>query len=52
MELLKPYNDFVFKRIFGSEENKNEVLLHFLNEAVKETELKPFTKSYPTKYVY
>ncbi|MEN9405740.1 MAG: hypothetical protein RLZ12_24 [Bacillota bacterium] len=37
MELLKPYNDFVFKRIFGSEENKNEVLLNFLNVVVRRT---------------
>jgi predicted transposase/invertase (TIGR01784 family) len=42
-EPLKPYIDFVFKRIFGSEENKDEVLLNFLNEGVRETEPKPFT---------
>jgi predicted transposase/invertase (TIGR01784 family) len=42
-EPLKPYIDFVFKRIFGSEENKDEVLLNFLNEGIRETEPKPFT---------
>lgn len=42
-EMLSPQNDFVFKRIFGTEENKNDVLLHFLNESLKETEPKPFT---------
>ncbi len=30
MELLNPRNDFLFKRIFGSEENR-DLLLHFLN---------------------
>lgn len=30
MELLKPTVDFVFKRIFGTEENK-DVLVDFLN---------------------
>lgn len=29
-DLLDPKNDFVFKRIFGSEENK-DILLAFLN---------------------
>jgi predicted transposase/invertase (TIGR01784 family) len=41
--LLSPQNDFVFKRIFGTEENKNDVLLNFLNESLKETEPTPFT---------
>ncbi|OPH46620.1 hypothetical protein BC351_14125 [Paenibacillus ferrarius] len=41
-QLLKPFVDFVFKKIFGSEENKDEVLLNFLNEALRETEPKPF----------
>ncbi|SCW70925.1 conserved hypothetical protein (putative transposase or invertase) [Paenibacillus tianmuensis] len=41
-ELLEPSVDFVFKQIFGSEENKDEVLLNFLNEALRETEPKPF----------
>lgn len=41
-ELLEPTVDFVFKQIFGSEENKDEVLLNFLNEALRETEPKPF----------
>ena len=30
MELLNPRNDFLFKRVFGSEENR-DLLLHFLN---------------------
>ncbi|MGG0824160.1 Rpn family recombination-promoting nuclease/putative transposase [Paenibacillus turicensis] len=34
-ELLNPSNDFVFKRIFGSEENK-DVLLAFLNRTFME----------------
>ncbi len=33
MDLLDPKVDFVFKRIFGSEENK-DVLLRFLNDAL------------------
>jgi predicted transposase/invertase (TIGR01784 family) len=41
-DLLEPTVDFVFKQIFGSEENKDEVLLNFLNEALRETEPKPF----------
>lgn len=40
--LLDPSVDFIFKRIFGSEENKDEVLLNFLNEALRETEPQPF----------
>lgn len=36
-QLFDPKNDFVFKRIFGSEENK-DVLLAFLNETLKDTE--------------
>lgn len=43
LETLDPKNDFVFKRIFGSEENKS-VLLAFLNEVRKETEQRPLTK--------
>jgi len=42
IELLEPTVDFVFKQIFGSEENKDEVLLNFVNEALRETEPKPF----------
>jgi predicted transposase/invertase (TIGR01784 family) len=42
-ELLDPKVDFVFKRIFGSEENK-DVLLAFLNEALKETEQRRLAK--------
>lgn len=34
-DLLDPKNDFVFKRIFGSEENK-DVLLAFLNRTFQE----------------
>jgi predicted transposase/invertase (TIGR01784 family) len=41
-DLLRPSLDFVFKGIFGTEENKDEVLLNFINEAVRETEPKPF----------
>jgi hypothetical protein len=41
-KLLRPSLDFVFKGIFGTEENKDEVLLHFINEAVRETEPKLF----------
>ncbi len=36
MDLLDPKVDFVFKRIFGSEENK-DVLLRFLNDALTES---------------
>ncbi|GGG10901.1 hypothetical protein GCM10010912_64160 [Paenibacillus albidus] len=35
-ELLDPRNDFVFKRVFGSEDNK-DVLLAFLNRTFKES---------------
>jgi predicted transposase/invertase (TIGR01784 family) len=42
-DLLRPSLDFVFKRIFGSEENKDEVLLNFLNLTLRKTEPKPFT---------
>jgi predicted transposase/invertase (TIGR01784 family) len=42
-KLLRPSLDFVFKGIFGTEENKNEVLLNFLNVAFRNTEPKPFT---------
>jgi predicted transposase/invertase (TIGR01784 family) len=42
-DLLDPKVDFVFKRIFGSEENK-DVLLAFLNETLKETENRRLTK--------
>ncbi|MDF2653129.1 MAG: hypothetical protein K0Q73_8934, partial [Paenibacillus sp.] len=34
--LLDPRNDFVFKRIFGSEDNK-DILLAFLNRTFMET---------------
>lgn len=43
-ELLPPYSDFVFKQIFGNEDTKDEVLLNFLNEALRETEPKPFVR--------
>jgi predicted transposase/invertase (TIGR01784 family) len=42
-DYLDPKVDFVFKRIFGSEENK-DVLLAFLNAALRETEPKPLTQ--------
>jgi predicted transposase/invertase (TIGR01784 family) len=42
-DLLRPSLDFVFKGIFGTEENKDEVLLNFLNLAFRKTEPKPFT---------
>ncbi|WP_127484093.1 Rpn family recombination-promoting nuclease/putative transposase [Paenibacillus ehimensis] len=42
-ELLDPRNDFVFKRIFGSEENK-DVLLAFLNHTFMEAGEPPLTE--------
>lgn len=42
-ELLDPRNDFVFKRIFGSEENK-DVLLAFLNRTFAEAGEQPLTE--------
>jgi predicted transposase/invertase (TIGR01784 family) len=42
-DLLDPKNDFVFKRIFGSEENK-DVLLAFLNLTFKEAGEPPLTE--------
>jgi predicted transposase/invertase (TIGR01784 family) len=42
-DLQKPYVDFTFKRIFGSEETKNTVLLPFLNEILRKTEVTPLT---------
>ncbi|MEK3913023.1 Rpn family recombination-promoting nuclease/putative transposase [Paenibacillus sp. FSL H7-0331] len=42
-ELLDPKNDFVFKRIFGSEENK-DVLLAFLNNTFIEAGEPPLTE--------
>ncbi|WP_341278568.1 Rpn family recombination-promoting nuclease/putative transposase [Paenibacillus sp. FSL H8-0537] len=42
-ELLDPRNDFVFKRIFGSEENK-DVLLAFLNRTFAESNEPPLTE--------
>ncbi|TBL75722.1 Rpn family recombination-promoting nuclease/putative transposase [Paenibacillus thalictri] len=42
-ELLDPRNDFLFKRIFGSEENK-DVLLAFLNTTFVETGAQPLTE--------
>lgn len=41
-ELLDPRNDFVFKRIFGSEDNK-DVLLAFLNPTFAESGESPLT---------
>ncbi|MEI2283980.1 conserved hypothetical protein (putative transposase or invertase) [Paenibacillus polysaccharolyticus] len=42
-DLLDPRNDFVFKRIFGSEENK-DVLLVFLNRTFAESGDPPLTE--------
>ncbi len=42
-ELLDPRNDFVFKRILGSEENK-DVLLAFLNRTFSESGEAPLTE--------
>lgn len=42
-DLLDPKNDFVFKRIFGSEENK-DVLLTFLNTTFVEAGEPPLTE--------
>jgi predicted transposase/invertase (TIGR01784 family) len=42
MDVLDPKVDFVFKKIFGSEENK-DVLLSFLNDTLKKTEQQPLT---------
>ncbi|WP_419891555.1 Rpn family recombination-promoting nuclease/putative transposase [Paenibacillus xylanexedens] len=42
-DLLDPRNDFVFKRIFGSEENK-DVLLVFLNRTFAESGEQPLTE--------
>ncbi|OUS74864.1 hypothetical protein B1748_19985 [Paenibacillus sp. MY03] len=42
-ELLDPKNDFVFKRIFGSEENK-DILLAFLNRTFLEAGEPPLTE--------
>ncbi|KRF03785.1 hypothetical protein ASG89_03240 [Paenibacillus sp. Soil766] len=42
-DLLDPKNDFVFKRIFGSEENK-DVLLAFLNCTFQEAGEQPLTE--------
>lgn len=42
-DLLDPKNDFVFKRIFGSEENK-DVLLAFLNRTFQEAGEPPLTE--------
>lgn len=42
MELLDPRNDFLFKRIFGSEENR-DVLLAFLNRTFDEAGRPPLS---------
>ena len=42
-DLLDPRNDFVFKRIFGSEENK-DILLAFLNRTFMEAGEPPLTE--------
>ncbi len=43
MELLDPRNDFLFKRIFGSEENR-DVLLAFLNRTFAEAGKPPLSE--------
>lgn len=43
-EMLEPKYDILFKNIFGSEENKNEVLLNFVNEVLRVTQSKPFVE--------
>ncbi|CAG7645770.1 hypothetical protein PAESOLCIP111_05018 [Paenibacillus solanacearum] len=43
LELLDPRNDFIFKRIFGSESNK-DVLLAFLNSTFLEAGEPPLTE--------
>ncbi|KWX69801.1 Rpn family recombination-promoting nuclease/putative transposase [Paenibacillus jilunlii] len=43
MELLNPRNDFLFKRIFGSEENR-DVLLAFLNRTFAEAGKPPLSE--------
>jgi hypothetical protein len=43
MELMSPKNDFVFKRIFGSEENQ-DILLNFLNAAMRLPEHKQLSE--------
>lgn len=43
MELLNPQNDFIFKRIFGSESNK-DVLLAFLNRTFVEAGEPPLSE--------
>lgn len=40
--LLTVKNDFVFKNVFGTTDME-DVLLSFVNEVVKETQLQPFT---------
>lgn len=42
-ELLDPRNDFLFKRIFGSEDNR-DVLLTFLNRTFAEANQPPLTE--------
>ncbi|APO47967.1 hypothetical protein BS614_00075 [Paenibacillus xylanexedens] len=42
-ELLDPRNDFLFKRIFGSEENR-DVLITFLNRTFAEANRPPLTE--------
>ncbi|KJD45136.1 Rpn family recombination-promoting nuclease/putative transposase [Paenibacillus terrae] len=43
VEMLDPRNDFLFKRIFGSEENR-DVLLTFLNRTFEEAGKPPLTE--------
>ncbi len=42
-KFLDPKNDIAFKKIFGSEKNK-DILIHFLNDMLKFKEKKPITE--------
>lgn len=51
MNLLNPRNDFLFKRIFGSEENR-DVLLTFLNRTFDEAGRPPIERDYFAQPLY
>lgn len=51
MELLDPRVDFVFKRIFGSENNK-DVLLAFLNRIFTRAGEPPAHRDHPYEPIY
>ena len=44
-KFLDPKNDFAFKRIFGTERNK-DILIHFLNDMLNFTENVVFKRSH------